>query len=219
MLNGFPMKKNRPDRLSPLRNLILCCVVTWAAAGCTVQQLAMGPMLDPADVAMDAQSVHFGELLNQLGPPHKISALPGGFVFLYEYYAPRGLQAGGRLPVQEADFLQWVRVDLGAGAARRQTLVLLFDDTGRLILQKRLQDEEEDRGAGASLSFLLKSGTMSDTVDIGSAADPNQWGASLLMPLGKALNREQNLGTGQSGVEQVGTTTKVGQQALELESD
>jgi hypothetical protein len=37
--------------------------------------------------------------------------------------------------------------------------------------------------------------------------------------MGKSLNREQNLETGQSGVEQVRTTTKVGQHTLELESD
>jgi len=174
-------------------------------------------MLDPPDIATNAESIHVGEILDQLGPPHKISALPGGFVFLYEYYAPQGWQAGGRLPVQEAEFFKWVRADLGAGFARRQVLVLLFDDTGMLTQKKRLQEEREDIGVGAKLSLLSGSGNPIDTIDADMTGGPNQWGASLLMPLGKALNRGQNLETGQSGVEQVGTTTNVGQHTLELD--
>ena len=176
-------------------------------------------MLDTADLAVDSGNTHFGAVLDQLGPPHKISALPNGFVFLYEYYAPKGWQVGGRLPTQEADALKTFRLDFGAGAARRQTLVLLFDDTGMLTQKQRLQEEGEDVGAGAKVSVLSGSGNLIDTASVDSTGGPNHWGASLLMPMGKSLNREQDLETGQSGVEQVRTTTKVGQHTLELESD
>lgn len=209
--------KTHLDRRSAVWGLILWCVVVWAAAGCTIQQLTMGSMLEPADIALDAESIHFSKVLEQLGPPHKMSDLPGGFVFLYEYYAPQGWQAGGRLPFQEADFLSWLRADLGAGFARRQALVLLFDDTGMLTQKQHLRDEREDSGAGVKLSFLLGSGNLIDTVDVDRTVGPHQWGASLLMPLDKALNRAQNLETGQCGVEQFGTSTKVGQHTLEFD--
>lgn len=206
--------KSLHDRRSAALSLVLWCAVALAAAGCTIQQVTLGAALDPPDVDTVTNGARYGEILAILGPPHKMSALPEGFVFLYEYYAPQGFQAGGRLPGQDTDFLRWLRADLGVGFARRQTVVLIFDDAGRLTRNHRLQDETEDGGAAASLSILTGAVQLADPVDVGDADGCHQWGASLLQPLGKALNRAQNLDTGQNGVQQIGTTTKVGQQTL-----
>jgi hypothetical protein len=49
------------------------------------------------------------------------------------------------------------------------------------------------------------------------ALDASQWGANLLDPLPVMLNVAQNLNTGAAGIEQSGTTIKIGQHTLEMQ--
>jgi hypothetical protein len=175
----------------------------------------MGPELENPSALILSTDTHFGQVLNQMGPPHKISALPAGFVFLYEYFAPSERLVGGKIPIEEFEKYNPFKMDVGRGLARRQTLLFFFNQEGRL-LQRHQVKEKEALGKGLRLSFLTSYGNLIDTSYIGHGTGPNQWGVSLLKPLKKALNRQQDLDTGLSGVEQIGTPAKMGQRSLEF---
>ena len=48
------------------------------------------------------------------------------------------------------------------------------------------------------------------------ALDASRWGGNLLDPIPVMLNNAQNLNTGATGIEQSGTTVKIGQHTLEM---
>ena len=211
-MNRFPM--NKPShRMSPIRLLALLWIV-YAFTGCTVHRLEMGPTIDFQAITIQEGTMGVAQVLDQLGPPGKISALPNGFVFLYEYFAPRERMVGGRIPIEELEEYNPFKMDVGRGQARRQTLLLIFDHAG-MLLQQHHREDQEALGRGVRLSFIASYGDLIDTGYLDQAG-PNQWGLSLLEPLKKGLNRQQDLESGRSGVEQIGTPSKVGQRALEF---
>ncbi len=60
-----------------------------------------------------------------LGPPARMSPVPGGVVMLYEYIDAVEKQFGINL---EFVGLDWFKVATGRGTAEQQVLLLLFDD-------------------------------------------------------------------------------------------
>jgi len=189
----------------------------WAMAGCTVHQLEIGPTLDHQSAVMEDGNMDLTRVLNQLGPPVRVSALPNGFVFLYEFYAPEMRGVGGKIPIKEFESYDPFRLDVGWGSARRQVVLLFFDRNRLLIPVPHHYQDKGEIGKGARLSFLIKFGDLIESDYDDDRAGLHQWGMSLLQPLDRALNRQQDMESGFSGVELIDTPTSVGQHTLEFD--
>jgi hypothetical protein len=93
--------------------------------------------------------------------------------------------------------------------------LLIFDEKGYLVA-KTYNNFEENLGSGQAISFLYAIESLVDSSKLEETPGSLGWGSSLLKPLPVALNYPHNLGTGESGVEQLGAPDSVGQHSLEL---
>lgn len=169
------------------------------------------------DVTLDDKNIeisktHFSDVLNQLGPPSKLSKYNDGLVFLYEAIEIQEMQLGLNI---DYNVLRLVKFSYAKGAAERQALILIFDKNGFLITQN-FKEFDEDLGSGQALDYLFSIESLVDSSKLEEDPSSLTWGASLLKPLPEMLNYSQNLGTGVSGVEQQGAPNSVGQHTLEL---
>ena len=190
--------------------LLGCCVLT----GCSSlhKEVQSGVTLDQS--SYEERSVHYHQVLNDLGPPARLTATPGGFAFIYEDLVVDELQVGigGR-----GNFWEWLKLSFAGTTLERRSLLFQFDQDGALN-SVGLLVSEEDLGKGGALQIIVQVKQIVDTSEYeDDALDAARWGASLLDPLPKALNTAQNLNTGASGLEQSGTTTKVGQHTLDMQ--
>lgn len=209
-------KSQMKKRLSRLAALLIAGLLwsLWALAGCTVHRLEIGPTLEHQWAVMEDGHMNLTRILDQLGPPAKVSSLPNGFVFLYEFYAPEMMGVGGRIPIKQFENFDPFRLDIGGGSAQRQVVLLFFDENGLLVPNPHYHQDKMGIGSGARLSFLFKFGDLIEFDYDDERAGLNQWGMSLLQPLQKALNRQQDMESGFSGVELIDTPTSVGQNTL-----
>ena len=93
-----------PNRITVAIGLAVSCLV---AGGCTVIDRKFGDSLPVVEEAgFELGVVRVGDVLEDFGPPAKISALPGGFVFLYEHLEFVEDQIGISIPVE---FLEWFK--------------------------------------------------------------------------------------------------------------
>jgi hypothetical protein len=190
--------------------LLGCFVLT----GCSSlhKEVQSGVILD--QVSYEARSVHYHQVLDDMGPPARLTASPGGFAFIYEDLIIDELQLGigGR-----NNFWEWLKLSMAGTTLERRSLLLQFDPDGALK-SAGLLESEEDLGKGGAMQLILQVKQIVDTSEYeDDAIDAARWGVKLLEPLPIALNTPQNLNTGASGLEQSGTTTKVGQHTLEMQ--
>ena len=155
---------------------------------------------------------HYREVIDKVGPPSKLSTYNDGLVFLYESIDIRERQLGLNFNYQ---IFRWLKFSYAKGLAERETLLLIFDRDGYLIA-KNYKEFEENLGSGQAVNFLVTIESLVDTSSLEEEPASLSWGSSLLNPLPEALNYSQNLGTGESGVEQLWVPKSVGQHSLEL---
>lgn len=166
------------------------------------------------EASFELSKTHFSEVIDQVGPPSKLSKYNNGLVFLYESIKIKENQIG-----LSADYniLKLLKFSYAKGAAERQTLLLIFDVNGFLIRHK-YNEFNEDLGSGQAIDYLFSIESLVDVSKLEQDPSSLSWGSSLLKPLPEALNYLQNLGTGESGVEQLGAPNSVGQHSLEIEN-
>ena len=197
-------------RNSAASNLFVCFLLT----GCSVlhKEVQSGVTLDHA--AYQEQRVHYHQVLNNLGPPARLTASPEGFAFIYEDLVVDELQLGigGR-----GQFWEWLKLSFAGTTLERRSLLFQFDQDGTLK-SAGMRKTEEDLGKGGALQIILQVKQIVDTSEYeDDALAATRWGASLLDPPPKTLNTKQSLISGATGLEQSGTTTKVGQHTLEMQ--
>ncbi len=197
----------------PLNALTVFFLSGFLMSGCTSIHKHVGKELDLEPLGYVSGETHFHEVLDQLGPPVLMTALPGGFAFLYEslYVRERQLGIGGQQGLRRL-----LKVSLANTDLYRKSLLLHFGSDGVLVSGgKRVV--ERDLGSGGSIQPVFSLQQIIDTSDYEDdyfhAAD---WGRSMLRTLPQTLNAMQNLHSGAAGIEQSGTTTKVGQHTLEI---
>jgi hypothetical protein len=186
-------------------------------AGCSVLKKEIDVPVDPEALRFPEQETHYRTVLDRLGPPGKVSALPGGLAFLYEHARTDEKQIGlglGNLGFFK-QFLGWFKLSGGKGIAVRQALLLVFDERGVLAGQ-RFKEYRENLGSGGALQVFFQVAPLIDSSFLEDEFGPPEWGKSLLRPLPETLNARQSLDTGDHGLEQEGTATTVGQHTLEL---
>ena len=158
---------------------------------------------------------NYSQVLNQLGPPSKVSALGNGLAFLYEHTRAAENQLGINLEIQPVPWLRWFKLTTARGKAKRQAFLLVFDEQG-ILQNQRFYEWDENLGGGSSVQFFIAVSSLVDTTQFKDAIGPHQWGSSLLRPLPQTLNARQSLDLGTGGFELQATPTKVGQHTLEM---
>ena len=199
------------------QQLSWCSVALWVGlAGCARLEHDIGTPLDRAVLEHVAADAYYAEILEELGPPTKMSALPDGMVFVYEHASITERQYGLILPGEVG---KWIEAVYASADADIETFVFVFDAEGRLS-SADAEVWETDAGAGMSMTLLFSTGSFTDTEQYESSpARSLEWGRALTMPPLVSLNNRQSLETGQNGIQLTTSPEAVGQHALELKAE
>lgn len=182
-------------------------------SGCTSIRRQVGRPLEEPSRSFVAGSTHYHQVLDELGPPSRLAARPGGFTFLYESITIREYQLGIS---GTQDLLNLFKIAVARADLKRAALLFGFRSDGVLAFQESC-DTSARLGMSGSLQPFFALQQVADTSDYESGGFPSvEWGTALLGPLPRGLNRAQSLVWGTGGVEQSGTTGKIGQHTLEM---
>ena len=181
--------------------------------GCALLEHDIGAPLDLDAFSSVETGSHYGEVLDQFGPPTKMSALSDGMVFLYERIRLTERQYGLILP---GEIGKWIKAVHASADADVDVMLLVFDEQGKLRAADA-QNWASDAGAGMSATLIFTAGSFTDTERYETSATRSlDWGRSLTLPPLRALNAAQNLETGANGVQLTTNSAGVGQHTLEL---
>jgi hypothetical protein len=186
--------------------LLACTLLT----ACSQWRYDLGTPLPVIDLPQ--QQMPLAEVLDLLGPPQRMSATDTGFVLAWEHWHIREDSIGVRLGALGADFLS---ADWGQMNVKGEFLLLTFDRQHLLTSAARSQWDNYGGGGRAIQPFGIMS--VVDSGDLIGPLPQHDWGNSLLQRLPGSLNMSSNLTSGQSGLQQRGTPTAIGQQSLEME--
>jgi hypothetical protein len=199
----------------PSRTIAVILLAFFACVplpGCSVIRQDVGQPL-AADLAALTRAEDYHEVLQVLGPPHKLSWSGQGMAFLYEEVDLTERQVGLNLRAGEVVLFKAV---VAREYADRRALVVTFDAQG----EKRsfnYHEWSDIAGQGAALQFVFVVAGVADEGDLNDPPATHHWGFGLLKAdLPSSLNRRNSLENGDSGVELKGTPTNIGQHTLEL---
>ncbi|MEA2068074.1 MAG: hypothetical protein U9P12_02625 [Verrucomicrobiota bacterium] len=197
----------RPINIAPI--LFVCLFLM----GCSTLHRDVDPGIALEQCGFEPNVAHYHEVLDELGPPARLTAMPGGFAFIYEALTVSELQVGIS---GKSGLWQLLKMSFANTNLKRASYLLKFNSDGVLVASGTLQSKE-DLGAGGALQTLF---SVQQIVDTSTYEDDHidavNWGGSLLDPFACVLNYPQNLNTGATGLEQSGTSSKVGQHTLEM---
>jgi hypothetical protein len=197
--------------LRPLKPvcLLLCCACLQA---CSLWYYELGTPLTAADAPDPEQGITMQEVFDQLGPPQRISATVNGYVMAWEYWTITEKSLGISLGATGAQFLS---LDWGTANASGDFLLLSFSREHRL-LSSHYEEWDRDAGGGQGIQPLFGAVEVVDVNDLLRPMPQHDWGGASLEALPTTLNSDSRMDTGQNGIEQRGTTRRVGQHTLEL---
>ena len=156
---------------------------------------------------------HSDEVLDELGPPLKITALPNGYAFMYESLYAMELQLGFSLPIPVINWFKFVIADADYD---HKVMIYQFNNQHRLVASGG-NDTHFDLGNSMAIQPVLTVQPLFDTSNVeNDIVHFFEWPAFCLLPLPQTLNRAQSIDTGMAGIEQRGTAPVVGQRSLEL---
>lgn len=188
--------------------LVAAC---FLASGCTRWNYDLGQPLSPSEAVVGEASLQ--AVLKQLGPPHRISALPGGYVMAWEHWQIGEAALGVSLGPMGVDVLA---IDWGSARVAGEFLLLTFN-RDHLLTGSSFSRWDEDAGGGTALQPSLGIVDVVDVSDLLGAMPQHRWGASSLQRLPRVLNTASSPDTGDSGLEQRGSPRGAGQKTLELD--
>jgi hypothetical protein len=166
-----------------------------------------------AELIQSEQEIDVARVLEVLGPPQKMSALPQGYAFLYQFSTVDEQQIGLS---SDRPVLRLFKFSMAEAEARIKMAVFRFDCHDQLVAATSAINQS-DLGDEQSIMFALAVSALVDSDDLGyDRWSPNLWGASLLQSTAKTVNAQSGLDSGNIGFEQRGTPTGVGQRTLEL---
>jgi hypothetical protein len=196
----------------PPAMIVLLAMVT-ALGGCTTvnKEIDVPP---PGRVSvLKTDGMHCYDVLDKLGPPAQITALPEGSAWFYHALVIKERQIGITLP---GDIGGLIKLAMAGADVTEQIQVFVFDTSGHLRSHGDL-DATDDVGSGLAFQFFATVGQVVDTRYLEETPVQQDWGRGLLKPLPQTLNAGQSLGSGDRGAELRGTPKKVGQRTLEMQ--
>ncbi len=186
------------------------CLV--AMLGCSQSYHFLGEAL-PKDLDQRLSGGTLSELLETLGPPHRLSSTFDGYVMAWEYWQIEEVGIGVGLSALGIDALQ---LDWG-DASVDSDFILVFVDGRHRITDITRSSWAGDISDAASLMPFVGAGQFMDVDDLTEPLPQHNWGASMLLPLRESQNNGLRPGMGDTGIEQRGTPAGVGQRSLELD--
>ncbi len=192
-------------------------VGTWLPAlvllaGCTQWHYDMGSPLSEEQTPAVADGVPLAAVLEQLGPPLRVSATPEGYVLAWEHWLVQRTTFGFSLGPMGIDFLA---IDWGDARARGEYMLLAFDRQHRLT-GSAFSTWDADAGKGMALQPSIGM-PLVDVDDLVDRMPHHRWGAAWLDRLPETLNTPSRPDLGQAGTQQRGTPAGIGQQSLEMD--
>ena len=189
----------------------IALLLAFAAAGCTTIGRQYGDPIAPEGLALEAGRTTIHETVAALGPPARMSPVPGGVAMLYERVDGVEKQLGINLELLGLD---WFKVAIGRGSAEREELLLLFDEDAVLRSQQhRAWREKTGSGFGFQLFFVAMPTV--DSKHLWEIPEQFTWGRRALEPLAVTLNEANSVTSGTHGIEARGTPDSAGQRTLE----
>jgi len=191
------------------RVLFAVLAILAAMGGCTIIRSEPSEIknIDETEIT---QGSHYSRILDDMGPPTKMSQLGTGMVWLYEDVALNEKQFGiGALDGPLSIF----KLNFAAGDGSYQGTMLTFDDEGHLTSAGTLNDDI-NLGRGMAFQFVFTVSSLVDIGDVRGTPMQHTWGKALLNDLPEGLNSQQTLETGAHGVELMTTPPFTGQNSL-----
>ncbi len=179
-------------------------------SGCSLNNYQIGADLEPW--RDKPQGADLATVLAELGPPLRISSLPGGYVMGWEEWYIVERKLGLSLGYVGADFLS---IDWGRASTEGNFLLLTFDRDHRVV-DSRFENWNADAGGGQGIQALVSVISVVDVDDLNHPLPQHRWGGFALEQLPVTLNRDNRLGTGENGIQQRGTPDGIGQHTLEI---
>ena len=93
-MKSFPMRRLKPNRW--LGGLLVVAVLT---GGCTLSRKKINRNMGLPGRPYETGVTHRDEVLDELGPPLKMTVTPDGYAFMYEGLDTQEFQLGFSLPV------------------------------------------------------------------------------------------------------------------------
>jgi hypothetical protein len=181
--------------------------------GCSSFQTEWGPAISAQPAMLVEGTTRIESVTRELGPPAQITALPHGCAFLYEHSVIGEFQAGLSL---DLPILRWLKFVHAWNHLDQDVLVLTFDDAG-VLRGKADKEWREQLGGGNAAQLLFASVSLTDPALRRQRSDQHRWGRYSLQPLPIVLNADENLRTGEHGLQQLRVAPKfAGQQTLEM---
>jgi hypothetical protein len=195
-----------------MSRILLVLGLAALLAGCTQwRHYELGLPLAESQMPRPEDGWTLARVMDELGPPQRISAAPHGFVMAWEYWEIDEIKVGVGSFVTGVDL---VNIDWGRATAKGQFMLLSFNHDHRLV-SANFEAWDRDAGGGQGVQPMFSA---VDVVDVGDLLDPmseHRWGAQSLRRIPVTLNQQNRLDSGQAGIEQRGTTRAVGQHSLE----
>ena len=180
--------------------------------GCSQSYHFLGESL-PKDLDQRLSGGTLSELLETLGPPHRLSSTPHGYVMAWEHWQIEEVGVGVGLSALGIDALQ---LDWGDASVDSDFILVHVDDQHRVTEVTRAT-WAGDVSDAASLMPLVGVGQFMDVDDLTEPLPQHHWGASMLLPLPESQNNRWRPGMGDTGIEQRGTPVGIGQRSLEFD--
>lgn len=195
--------------LNRLASTALLCL---ALSGCSQWHWDMGMDLDELALPAPDEQVSLGEALERFGPPLRLSATDTGYVMAWEHWQVGESTLGFSLGAAGADFMS---ADWGQIRAKGEFILLTFDRNHQLTAAEYATWDKHG-GGGQAIQPFMSFVSVTDTEGLLDRRQQHRWGMTMTQRLPEALNTASDPHSGQSGLEQRGTPTGVGQQSLEM---
>lgn len=192
---------------------LLGLFVLLCLQGCTQWRYELGQPLADANIPDASSAATLTRVLADLGPPQRISSGPSGYVMGWEYWQVREESIGFSLGALGADFLS---IDWGRADVSGEFLLLTFDREHRLS-GSTLSQWSGDLGGGSAVQPFFGVVDVVEVSDLVGRMPQHNWGATRLLPLPEAINAASRPDMGDTGIQQRGTPSGVGQQSLEMD--
>jgi hypothetical protein len=205
-------------RIPVLPPLLLAGLILLAGCSSFKREWGRSLPVPPGELVQGQTRVE--SVVQKLGPPTQLSALPDGCAFLYEHSKTGEFQFGLSLDpgpmVNAPEALNWFKFVLARNHLDQEVVLLTFDQEG-VLRGIGTNKWSESLGGGTAIQFLFAVMSLSDVPALRRPADAHRWGRTMLQRPPVTLNVAQSLRTGVHGLQQRLGPAYAGQSTLEMD--
>jgi hypothetical protein len=191
---------------------LLLAAALGLSGGCSQMFYNLGEPVSEQAIDNTAPGLTLTQVLQELGPPHRFSSMPDGYVMAWEYWQISEQAVGISLGSLGVDIFS---IDFGEANVAGQFLLLSFTREHRLSGQS-YSSWQDQIGSGKALQPSFGVVALIDVADLRKPLPQHSWGEQLMLPLPSSLNTANSPDSGQAAIEQRGTPTGAGQRSLEF---